>query len=81
MLRYFTYICLARIMVAPHLLPRNVPDKLLLKEFTFQLFEISQTVDLIQSKLKAWLELPIPIGPYQILNHGHTVKELEGYLD
>lgn len=23
----------------------------------------------------------MPVGPYQILNHGHAVKELEGYLD
>ena len=36
---------------------------------------------MIRRKLKAWLELLVPIGPYQILNHGHTIKELEGYLD
>ena len=81
MLRDFTYIYLARITEAPHLFPRYVLDKLLLKEFTFQLFEISQTIDLIRRKLKAWPKLPVPIGPYQILNHGHTIKELEGYLD
>ena len=81
MLRDFTYIHLARIMAVPHLLPRYVPNKLLLKEFTFQLFEISQTMDLLRRKLKAWSELPVPVGPYKILNHGHTVKELESYLD
>lgn len=81
MLRYFTYICLAGIMVAPHLLPRYVHDKLLLKKFSFQLFEIDQTIDLLRRKLKAWPKLPIPVGPYQILNHGHAMKELEGYLD
>jgi hypothetical protein len=81
MLKYFTYICLAGIMEARHLLPRYVPDKLLLKEFTFQLFEIGQTTNLIRRKVKAWSELPVPIGPYQILKHSHVVKELEGYLD
>lgn len=80
MLRDFTYIHLTGIMVAPHLLPRYVPNKLLLKVFSFQLFEISQTTDLLRTKLKAWLELPVLICPYQILNHGHMVKELEGYL-
>lgn len=45
------------------------------------MFEIHQTTDLIRRKLKAWLELLVPIGPYQILNHGHAMKELEGYLD
>ena len=68
-------------MAAPHLLPKYVPNKLLLKEFTIQLFEIGQTTDLIRRKLKAWPELSVPVGPYQLLNHGHTVKELEGYLD
>lgn len=81
MLRDFTYICLAGIMVAPHLLSRYVPDKLLRKEFAFQLFEIGQTANLLRRKLKAWPKLPVPIGPYQILNHGHAVKELKGYLD
>ena len=35
MLKDFTYICLAGITAAPHLLPRYVPEKLLLKEFAF----------------------------------------------
>jgi hypothetical protein len=81
MLQDFTYIHLDGIMTSPHLLPKYVPDKLLLKEFAFQLFEIGQTTDPIQRKLKACPELPVPIGPYQILNHGHTMKEMEGYLD
>ena len=74
MLKDFTYIHLTGIMVAPQLFPRYVLGKLLLKEFTFQLFEISQTANLIRRKLKAWPERPVPIGPYQILNHGHAMK-------
>ena len=35
MLKDFTYIRLARIMAAPHLFPKYVPNKLLLKEFAF----------------------------------------------
>ena len=81
MLRDLTYIHLTGITTAPHLLPKYVPDNLLLKEFSFQLFEIGHTVDLIRRKLKAWLVLLVPIGPYQILNHGHVMKEMEGYLD
>ena len=81
MMKNFTYICLAGITVAPHLLPKYVPDKLLLKEFAFQLFEIGQTMELIRRKLKAWPDLLVPVGPYQILNHGHTHKELENYLN
>ena len=81
MLKDFTYIFLTGIMASPHLFPRYVPDKLLLKEFAFQLFEIGQTIDLLWRKLKAWLELLVTIGPYQIINHGHTMKDMEGYLD
>lgn len=70
-----------RIIVASHLFPKYGPDKLLLKELAFQLFEIGQTADLIRRKLKAWLELTVPVGPYQILNNGHAMKEMEVYLD
>ena len=40
LLKYFTYIYLVGITAVPNLLPRYVPEKLLLKEFSFQLFEI-----------------------------------------
>ena len=81
MLKNFTYISLVGIMTTPNLLPKYVPDKLLLKEFSFQLFEIGQIVELIRRKLKAWPKLPVLVGPYQILNHDHAWKELEDYLD
>lgn len=47
MLKDFTYIRFVGITTDPLLLPRYVPDKLLLKEFAFQLFEIVQTANLI----------------------------------
>lgn len=67
--------------MAANLLLRYILNKLLLKEFAFHLFEIGQTVELIKTKVKAWLEMPVPIGPFQILNHGDAIKELEYYLD
>lgn len=81
LLNHFTYIWLEGITVAPNILPRYVPDKILLKEFASQLFEIGQTVGLIKRKVKAWPKMIVPIGPFQILNHGHARKELEEYLD
>ena len=72
MLKNFTFIRLVGIIVAPCLLPKYVLDKLLMKEFAFQLFEIGQTIELIRRKLKAWPELLVPVGPYYILNHGHS---------
>lgn len=81
MLKNFTYIHLASIITTPHLLSKYVPNKLLLKEFAFQLFEIGHSIELIRRKLKAWPELPLPIGSYHLLNHGHTQKEMEDYLD
>ena len=71
MMKKFTYIHLTGVTTAPHLFPKYVPDK----------FEIGQTAELIRRKLKAWPKLPVPVGPYQILNHGHAHKELEYYLD
>lgn len=57
------------------------PDKIVLKEFAFQLFEIGQTVGMIKRKVKAWLNMSISLGPFQLLNHGHARKEIEDYLD
>lgn len=65
----------------PNLLLRYVPDKILLKEFGFQLFKIDQTVRLIKRKVKARPEMPVPVGPFQVLNYGHARKEMEDYLD
>ena len=80
LLKHFMYIHLARIIAAPNLLPRYAPNKILLKEFAFQLFEIDQTVGLVTRKVKAWPKMPVPVGPFQILNHGHEREELEDYL-
>ena len=81
MMNKFTYIRLVGITPTPHLLPKYIPDKLLLKAFAFQLFEIGQTMELIRRKMKAWTKLLVPVGQYQILNHGQARKELEDYLD
>lgn len=67
--------------MAPNLLPRYVLDKILLKEFAFKLFEIGQTIALIKRKVKAWPEIPVSIGPFKFINHGHARKELEDYLE
>jgi hypothetical protein len=64
-----------------NILPKYVPDQILLKEFAFQIFEIGQTISLIKRKVKAWLEMPISIGSCHLLNHDHVRKELEDYLD
>lgn len=81
LLKHLTYIQLTCITTSPNLLPRYIQDKILLKEFAFQLFEIGQTDGLIKRKVKAWSKMPVPIGPFQILNHGHAKKETEYYLD
>lgn len=35
----------------------------------------------MKRKVKACPKIPGPIGPFQILNHGHARKELDDYLD
>ena len=81
LLKHFTYIRLASITAAPNFLLKYVLDKFLLKKFSFHLFEIGQTIELIRKKVKAWQKMPVPLGPFQILNHRHARKELEDYLD
>ena len=79
-LKHFTYIWILGITTALNLLPRYVPDKILLKEFAFQLFEIGKIVSLIKMKVKECLGMIVSLGTFQILNHGHAQKELEDYL-
>lgn len=81
LLKNFTYIRIVGILVASNMLPKYVPNQILLKEFAFQIFEIGHTVSLIRRKVKAWPEMPISVGSFQLLNHGHARKELEDYLD
>ena len=68
------YIRIAIISVTPNLLLKYVPNQILLKEFTFQFFEIGLAVGLIKRKVKAWPEMPLSVGPFQLLNHGHAQK-------
>jgi hypothetical protein len=53
-------------------LSKYVPDRILLKEFTFQILEISLEFSLIRRKVKAWPEMPLLVGPFQLLNDGHS---------
>ena len=39
LLRYFTYIRVVGITAAPHLFPKYIPDRIILKEFAFKIFE------------------------------------------
>ena len=73
-LKNFTYIGLAKIMSAPIMFPKDIPDKIMLKESAFQILEIGQTIILTKRKLKAELEMPIFVGPFQLLNHGNAHK-------
>lgn len=52
-----------------------------MKEFTFLIFVIGQTICFIKRKVKAWPKIPISIGSFQLLNHVHACNELEYYLD
>ena len=75
------YIRIAGILDTLNVFPKYVSDQILLKEFSFHIFEIGLTANLIKRKVKAWHEMPISIGPFQFLNHVHSLKELEDYLD
>ena len=68
-------------MATPNMLPKYVLDRIFLKEFAFQIFEIGQTVSLMKRKFKVWPKMLISIVPFQLLNHSHAHKELEYYLD
>lgn len=79
LLRYFTYIRIWN--TSTILLPKCVLDRILLKEFTFQIFQIGLATDLIKRKVKVWPQIPLSVGPFHLLNQGHARKELDGYLD
>lgn len=56
LLRYFIYIRITNILSSPNILPKYVPDRILLKKYVFQNFEVGITAGLIKRKVKGWPE-------------------------
>lgn len=81
LLKDLTYIRLIGLIGVPHLLPKYVPNRILVKEFTFQIFEVGLTVGLLKRKVRGWLEMTLTISPFQIINQDQAQNEIEGYLD
>jgi hypothetical protein len=72
-----TYIRIYRATKAPHLLPRFVPDKLVLQEVAYQTVINGVGEFLYQDKKSIWPLLPLWIGSYSFA----TTKQAQDEVD
>jgi hypothetical protein len=73
----FSYIRIYGCEGAPHILPRYVPDRLVLREIAYQIVGVGIVASLSKSQKKKWPSFPIPLGIYSLLNAKHALKEVE----
>lgn len=72
MFKEFTYIRVSGVIASPHIFPKYVPNRILMKYIAFQIFEINITVGLLKRKVRGWPEMPLIVGLFQINNQGHA---------
>jgi hypothetical protein len=68
LMEHGTYIRIYGAMKAPHLLPRYVPDKLVLQEVAYQTVINRVREILYRDKKAIWPPLPLWIGTYSFEN-------------
>lgn len=74
LLKYFTYSRVSGLKYSPYILPKYVPNRIMIKELAFQIFKIGHTNILLKRKVKGWPEMPLTVGLFQINNQGHAQK-------
>jgi hypothetical protein len=72
--KYYTYIRVYVNSKAPHLLPKYIPDILLIREISYYTMITRITSFLSASYKNLWPTFPIHIGSYTLLNVPHTRK-------
>lgn len=72
---FYTYIRILGHTSAPHLLPKYVPDRLVLREIAYQTVVEGVTALLSSHSKKTWPKFPIKVGIFTLLNGPHALKE------
>lgn len=73
----FTYVRVFGSLVAPHVLPIYVPDKLLARKVSYQTVGHGITKVLKDSKKAIWPQFLIQCGAYALGNYNHAVLEIK----
>ena|SRR5713226_2052939 len=74
-----TYIHIYGVIKPPHLLPRFVPDHLVLSEITTQTFLHGVGAVLSRKKRDTWPTLPVRVESYQFTTILEAVKSIKMY--
>jgi hypothetical protein len=77
--RYFTYIRVYGCASATHLLPRYIPDKLMIREISYQTVDARIMKLLASNSKRYWPKFPIIVGTHTLLNVSCAKKE-EKYI-
>jgi hypothetical protein len=75
--KYYTYVRIYGAIGPPHLLSKYVPDKLLVREISYQTIEKGVTSYLSEKNKKYWPIFPLHIGRHTLSNKPHAEKEAE----
>ncbi len=63
-----------------HFLPWFVPDRLVLREISFQTVWHGAHARLVRNQKKVWPRFPIIVGRYALANRQHAEKEVHEIL-
>jgi hypothetical protein len=76
-MKHYAYIRIYVNTCPPHLLPKYIPEKLLIREITYQTVEVRVTTMLSTNSKRYRPRLPIIVGKYNLTNVPHAKKEEE----
>jgi hypothetical protein len=79
--KYYNYIRMYGATIYPHLLPKFVPNRLVLREITYQTILHGFNASLIKDKLKNFIHYSLLIRNYSIINSTFSIMESQAILE
>jgi hypothetical protein len=73
--KHYTYIKIFRCVDAPHLFPKYVPDKVIMRQISYQTMEVGITTFLSSNSRRFCQNFPIKVGKFTLINVPHAKKE------
>jgi hypothetical protein len=73
--KHYAYIRIFGCTSAPHLLPKYVPDRLVIREISYKTVDKGITSFLSTHEKNTWSRLSIKVGIFSLLNAPHARKE------
>jgi len=79
--KYYTYVKIFKATGTPHMLPKYVLDKLLVREIVYRTIENGVITYLSEKNKRHWPIFPLHIGMFSLQNKRQTKKEDETLIE